>query len=140
MKIVPLLLVIVNTSVSVASDVFTLNSSRIGKSIQESEPLLSARMTNAIPPSQIQLELKGVTLVGAVLEYPKEVTKEMLRECLNSRFASAERKFTSGTVYGWRDEVNRISILIGEGNTRTTLIVRTIDKELLQDAPSLKAR
>ena len=107
-----------------------LNVSRIGKSIQSTEPLLVSHSTNAVPPSKITLELNGLLLSGAVLEYPRTITKEMLRLSFNSEFARFEKQMSTNTVYIWRDENRKFAALVGSATGSVNMVVRSADKSV----------
>src|SRR3954469_3745086 len=114
------------------SDVMFFNPARVGQSVQMVEPLLLSPSTNAIAPNRIALELNATKVSGAILEYPKGVTKEMLRHSINSKFAAAEKKLDGTKFYGWRDEVSKFTFMAGELDGGCTLTVRSVDKDVLK--------
>lgn len=116
-----------------AEDVMYLNLSRIGKAIQVTNVLLISHFTNAIAPTKITLELNGTVVIGAVLEYPKAVTKDMLRKSFNSEYARHEIRIGSDAAYVWRDEQKKIAVLIGTGSEGVNMVCRSTDKTLLGD-------
>jgi len=79
MKTRSLMLVLLSTWLCHSSEVMFLNPARIGRSVLSVEPLLVSPTTDAVAPDKITLEVTGTRVSGAVLEYPKVITKEMLR-------------------------------------------------------------
>ena len=58
----------------------------------------------------------------------------MARQAVNKIFANCEKKLSVQDVYVWRDEKNKIAIMVGEeiahSNVSVRLIVRSIDKNV----------
>ena len=120
--------------VCLAEGVMYLNISRIGESIQVTNAMLTSNFTNAISPIKITLELNGTVVVGAVLEYPKTVTKHMLRDSFNSEFARYEKQMGNNAAYVWRDEKKKVAVLVGTGGDGgVNMVIRSTDKEVLGD-------
>jgi hypothetical protein len=96
--------------------------------------MLISHFTNAISPIKITLELNGTVVSGAVLEYPKTVTKDMLRESINSEFARYEREIGSNAAYVWREDKKKFAMLVGTGgDSGINMVVRSTDKNVLGD-------
>ena len=110
------------------------NFSAIGKKANDSIPLLIAKSDDAIAPTKITIEVSSNLLSAVVLDYPKSVNKEMARQAVNKIFANCEKKLSVQDVYVWRDEKNKIAIMVGEeiahSNVSVRLIVRSIDKNV----------
>lgn len=122
-----------------SQDAMYFNASRIGRSVSDSEPVLVFSSTNAIAPTKLTMEINNGLVVAALVEYPKAVTKEMLRRSINHDFAYCEKKLSTSTIYIWRDEKRKITFLVGDGQptdgSGVILIVRSVDKNV-QKMPS----
>jgi hypothetical protein len=112
--------------------VMIMNVSRVGKSVQQTQPLLLSHSPQAIAPTKVTLELAEGLILGAVLEYPTNITKGMVRDSVNVNFLDKEKKFQSDKVYAWRDKDQNVSMLVADDGKIVTLIVRSIDEEVLK--------
>jgi hypothetical protein len=103
----------------------------IGASASQEQRFIVSTTDDAVSPAAIKLELRKARIVGVVAQYPKGVTVSLVRDSINRDWAACERQAGAG-MYVWRNEEKRFAISLAEEDGLVTLIMRSIDREILR--------
>jgi hypothetical protein len=137
-----LFIVLLLPQIAGAADLRLLNTEALGKSVNESMPLLASASTNAIEPSSVQMDIAEGKFYGAILRYPESVSLEEARASINKIYKGHENpKLVYKEKMGsWRIEDKKFGIQLSKDEDNNVQVIfvkfQPVDK-ILEKIPKV---